>query len=381
MDGSSSYLSVWRFESCFPRTAMTGLMVLLLALGCRSRPLSTVMNGNMQVKGKMDMVGDMNMRGDMKMAGEVSTVMKTDNTASRLVSMPIHTASELASNSNVCIVDVDGLLVNKNMSGFGSMGENPVALFREKLDHVETDNSIAALVLRINSCGGGVTASDMMSRDLESLRSRRKIPIVACIMEAGTGGAYYLACGCDLIVAQPTSILGGVGVIMNIYNLEDMMGQFGIVHIPIKQGSKIDMGTSSRAMEEPEKEALQEIAGQFHGRFCDRVKMYRPETTLSNDVLDGRVFTGTQGVELGLADQIGYLDNAIEQAQRLAGLQPNPASGVVMLRRDRDRAYSVHDVTPNTPTMQSIIPIKVPGLDRSSLPTFLYLWQPEPVNY
>jgi protease-4 len=344
--------------------------------GCRSRPLMTVMNGNMNVNGKMDMVGDMNMRGDMKMAGEVTTVMKSDNTASRLSSVPVYATTQTPVGKKICIIDVDGLMINRNMSGFGSMGENPVALFREKLDFVATDPSMAALVLRINSCGGGVTAADIMSRDLQRTIAARRIPVVACVMEVGTGAAYYLACGADRILVHPTSIVGGIGVIMNAYNLEDMMGQFGIVPIPIKQGPMIDMGTPGRVMEESERQALQAIADQFHNRFVQRVKASRKSIQVSEAVFDGRVFTGQTALEAGLVDQVGYLDDAIAWAGNLAGLDHEPT--IVMLRRERDRAYSVLDVTPNSPTLQSIIPIKVPGLDRSSLPTFLYLWQPEP---
>jgi protease-4 len=89
------------------------------------------------------------------------------------------------------------------------------------------------------------------------------------------------------------------------------------------------------------------------------------------------VLTGIQAQAIGLVDHIGYLDDAVVRARQLAGL-PESAP-VVMLRRDNDRAYTMLDMTPNSPTMSSVIPLKVPGLDRSLLPTYLYLWQPEPL--
>ncbi len=328
------------------------------------------------MRGDMSMNGIMKMTGDMKMSGDVSTSVRTDNTASHLVSVPVY-GSASKDAGRVCVVDIDGLLVNKNMSGMGSMGENPVSLFREKLDAIVCDSSIRAVVLRINSSGGGVTASDMMARDLQQIVQQRGIPVVACIMETGTGGAYYLAVGADRVYAHPTSIVGGVGVILNTYNLEDMLGQFGVAPNPVKAGEHIDMGSPLRAMEESEREALKQLAGQFHQRFTDRVKQFRK---LQNDteLLDGRVITGIQAQSMGMVDQIGYLDDAIIAARQLAQL-PDKAP-VVMLRRDNDRAYTALDVTPNSPTTAGIIPLKVPGLDRASLPTFLYLWQPEPTN-
>ena len=110
----------------------------------------------------------------------------------------------------------------------------------------------------------------------------------------------------------------------------------------------------------------------------ERVADSRP--TLAKDSLeglaDGRVVTGTQALEYGLVDTLGYLDDALAQARQLAGVPES--TPVVMLRRDNDRAYTLLDVTPNTPTMSSLIPLKIPGLDRSRMPTFMYLWQPEP---
>ncbi len=347
-----------------------------LILGCRSRPFQTLVRGIMTMDGEMQMDGDMRMKGAMDMSGEVSTVMRTDNRASHLVSVPVYSspATEGLGPGKVAVLDVDGLLINKNLSGFGSLGENPVALFREKLDAIACDPSVAAIVLRINSPGGGVTATDVMTRDLLQVKQQRDLPIVACLMDIGAGGGYYLATAADVIVAHPTSLVGGVGVILNVYNMEDGLGQFGIVSIPIKSGDRIDIASPERMMEQDERALLQEIADNFHQRFLERVKQTRPQLNPQAQ-LDGRVVTGDKAHADGLVDQLGYLDDAVVRARQLANLPEQ--SPVVMLRRDNDRAYTLMDVTPNTPTASSIFPMKLPGLDRSSLPTFLYLWQPD----
>ena len=314
----------------------------------------------------------MGMVGDMRMEGEMVTTTKPDNTASRLVSVPINSPDDCG--PKVAVIDVDGLLVNKNIGGFGSMGENPVALFREKLDAIRADPDVSALVLRINSSGGGVTASDMMTRDLQTLKSERQLPVVACLMDVGTGGAYYLAAAADQIVAHPTSVVGGIGVILNVYYMEDALMNFGVVSIPIKSGDRIDVASPVRVMESEERDMLQQMSDRLHGRFIDHVSAARGVT--DQQLFDGRVWTGDQAESLKLVDQVGYLDDAVDIAKSLAGL--TEAASLVMLRRDNDRAYTLFDVTPNTPTMSSIIPLNIPGLDRSRLPTFLYLWQPDP---
>lgn len=360
------------------------ILILVLPIlggsGCSSRPLQTLVRGSMMMSGGMDMTGDMQMDGDMRMdgamdmSGEVGTVMRMDNSASRLQSVPVYASGSAAATRRIVVIDVDGLIVNKNIRGFGSMGENPVALFREKLDAVATDPSVAAIVLRINSSGGGVTASDVMTRDLQQLKSQLGVPVVACIMDVGAGGAYYLATAADQIVAHPTSIVGGIGVILNIYQLEEALQSFSIFPIPIKSGESIDLASSVRMMEQEERALLQDMADQFHARFIARVRERRQVT--ADTVFDGRVMTGEQARAAQLVDSIGYLDDALVAAQQLAGLPAG--SPITMLRRDNDRAYTLFDVTPNSPSMTSLVPINVPGLDRSTLPTFLYMWQPEP---
>ena len=355
-----------------------------IAAGC-SHPIRTLIGGNMNLGGKVGVDGD------LRMKGEVVTITRTDNTATPVRPVVVDGARH-SGGGRIAIIDVDGLLVDRNFTGLGSMGENPVALFREKIRRVEADASIAAVVLRINTPGGGVTASDIMANDLARLKRSRNMPIVACLMTTGTGGGYYLATHADQIIAHPTSVVGGIGVILNTYNLEDTLGQYNIIPIPVKAGEKIDIGTPQRMMEVEERELLQAMADQFHDRFIDQVLAARgdrlvtsgeliatedadAEAKVQQALFDGRVVTGLSARQLGLVDQNGYLDDAIQTAGMLAGLPDN--APVVLLRRENDRALTEFDVTPNSP-MKSLIPISIPGLERSSLPTFLYLWQPEP---
>lgn len=333
---------------------ITVVTILATVAGCQHKPL--------KVHGLMDV------------SGSVATSLKSDNTASRLSKVTI--TGNCRSKRKVAIIEVDGLMINKNISGTGSLGENPVALFREKLSAVACDPTIAAVVLRINSPGGGVTATDIMSHDLMQLKLRRNIPVVACNMVVAAGGAYYLSTHADAIVAHPTSIVGGIGVILNAYNLEDALGNAGIAAIPIKAGEMIDSLSPDRELEGEEREILQAMADNFHQRFISQVKHSRGEVIDTGHLFDGQIFTGQQAVELGLADQLGYIDDAVAMARELGGVDPD--GGVVMFRRDNDRAHTMLDITPNDPLQSSLLDIKIPGLDRSSMPMFLYLWQADP---
>src|SRR5439155_15439089 len=120
--------------------------------------------------------------------------------------------------NKVAIIDVAGLIVNARIGSLFSNGDNPVSLFRERLAAAADDPRVRAVVLRINSPGGAVTASDIMYQDLLQFRRDTKKPVVACMMDVAASGAYYLAMGCDEVYAHPTTVTGSIGVIMSLYN-------------------------------------------------------------------------------------------------------------------------------------------------------------------
>ncbi len=276
----------------------------------------------------------------------------------------------------IAIIDVDGLILNTPFVGPLSVGENPVALFREKLEAAATNPCIKAVVLRINSPGGGVAACISMRHDLERFKQRTNLPVVACLMDTAAGGAYYVASAADQVVAGPATVTGGVGVILNLFNLRDLMAQFNVIPQPIKAGDFTDIGTSARALTEDERNLLKLMAEEFHKQLISDVRRSRPMAT-SNDAYDGRIFTGSQAKAIGLADHIGDLDEAIQLAAGLGcpGLTARP--GVVMYRRTNDPARSVYAVTPNVPLQGTGLLPNLPGLDRAKMPTFLSVWQPE----
>ena len=275
----------------------------------------------------------------------------------------------------VAIVDVDGLLLNSDPAGIYSLGENPVSLFREKLDAIAADSCIGAVVLHINSPGGGVTATDIMWRDLQMFRANTHRPVVACLMDVGTGGAYYLATGADQIVAHPTSVTGGIGVVLNLYNLRESMAQINVLNQSVKAGTNIDMGSVLNPLPPDTRKLLQGMADEFHARFKNVVAGARPAAAGDATTFDGRVFTASEAHARHLIDRVGYLDDAVAVAKDLAHL---PEARVVLFHRGNDPAHSPYSMTPNSPIQSSIVPMSIPGLDRSRLPSFLYLWQPDP---
>lgn len=314
----------------------------------------------------------------ISIATPLNTHVQTDTPPTRDVGPLAAVTVAGASNcraAKVYVIDVDGVLVNTNLVGPYSQGENPLSLFREKLDAAAADPQLGGVVLRINSPGGGAAVSDMMLHELERFKARTGVPIVAIFMEVAAGGAYYLALGADAIYAQPSTITGGIGVILNLFNLQDTMGQVNVLGQPIKAGENIDMGTSTRTLTPEVRDWLQGMANEFHERFKRVVTARRPQVPANDPtIFDGRVFTAEQARARGLIDQVGYLDDAIAAVQARSGC----AVRVVMLRRGNEQAHTPYSITANDPGTFKLMPMDVPGLDRSRLPTFLYIWLPEP---
>src|SRR6516165_3445208 len=152
--------------------------------------------------------------------------------------------------NKIAVIDVEGVIMNARTSGLWGGGENPVSEFREKLDAAAEDPHVKAVVLRINSPGGAVTASDIMYQDLVNFRHDTHKPVVACMMDVAASGGYYVAMGADKIYAHPTTVTGSIGVIMRLYNAAGLFQLLGVKSDPIKSGPNKDIGNPGRPMTE-----------------------------------------------------------------------------------------------------------------------------------
>ena len=317
----------------------------------------------------------LNARADVK--GSIEVKLPTSSDAGPMVPAIVRPGAAGDRSPRVALIDVDGLLLNQNLTGLYSAGENPVATFREKLEAAARDCRVRAVVLRVNSPGGGVTASDILAEELRRFRTATNKPCVACLMDLATGGAYFLAVGCDAVIAHPTAIVGGVGAIANHYNLQDAMAQLNVTADPIKAGELVDMGSVTAPLPDEARALLKLTADGFRDRFATRVALARPSMTGADhaEIADARVVPATKALALHMVDRLGYVDDAIAEAEALAS---SPGSEVVSYGRPGSPPRSIYAITPNVPVQGELVPLSYPGLDRAKLPTFLYLWQPDP---
>ncbi len=227
-----------------------------------------------------------------------------------------------ASGANVAVIDVRGVIVDAPQRGLFASYSSPVDDLVARLSRAETDPSIKAIILRINSPGGTVSASDTMYREVRRFSVQSKKPVVASLGEVAASGGYYLALGADTIIAQPTSITGSIGVIMPSMNFSEGMNRLGITSRSIKSGANKDLANPFEPMRESQYAVLQGMVDEFYAAFRGLVAARRPEIRGNLDELaDGRIVTGAYAVQSGLADAEGGLRDAFEAAKRLAGLK------------------------------------------------------------
>lgn len=275
-------------------------------------------------------------------------------------------------SDRVAIIDISGILLNGAEPGLFSEGENAVSFTVEKLAAAEADKRVKAVVLRINSPGGTVTASDILYEEIRAFKGRSKKPVVAYFMDVAASGAYYLSCAADEIVAQQTSVTGSIGVVMQMVEFSGTMTKLGISADAITSGTHKDSGSPLRKMRPEERELFQNLVNGFYGRFLDVVVAGRPKLDRETitKLADGRVYIAKEALEAGLIDRVGTIQDAIALAREKAGLK---YSHVVIYRRPLGWSPNVYALPPGGPATVNLVNVNLPKI-WTGTPQFLYIW-------
>ncbi len=203
----------------------------------------------------------------------------------------------------------------------------------DQIDRMQRDPTVKAVVVRLDSPGGGVAASQEIYDAVRRLRNEGK-PVVASMGGVAASGAYYVACAADSIVANPGTLTGSIGVIMSFPNTEELFRKVGVKFETIKTGKFKDVGSMWRPMTDDEKALLQEVLGNVYEQFIDAIVDGR--SMAREDILpyaDGRIFSGDQAQEYGFVDRLGSLEEAITMASGMAGIEGRPS----VVRKERRR--------------------------------------------
>ena len=206
--------------------------------------------------------------------------------------------------------------------------------YMEQVNSFRTNDRVKGVVLRIDSPGGAVAPTQELYDELLKLKSKK--PLVVSMGTVAASGGYYLSCASDWIVANPGTITGSIGVIMEFTNMEELFGKLGIRNETIKSGAHKDMGSPFRELTKEERTLLTEMVKDVREQFVEAVVAGRPvEFEKINPYLDGRIFTGRQALKLGLVDELGNINVALEKAAELAGLPGVPSKILEPKKRGR----------------------------------------------
>jgi protease-4 len=219
-------------------------------------------------------------------------------------------STRFAFGDRIAIVEVKGVITQSS------------GIIEELQQYLE-DDGVKAIILRIDSPGGGVGPAQEIHREILKIKLKKKV--VTSMGSVAASGGYYIACASDLIVANPGTITGSIGVIMQFSNLEELLKKIGIKGVVIKSGEHKDIGSPFREMTPEEKKIMQEVLDNVHQQFIQAVAEGRKlDRSKVVQIADGRILTGEQAKNLGLVDKMGNLQDTIDITAKLVGIAGKP---------------------------------------------------------
>jgi protease IV len=282
-------------------------------------------------------------------------------------------------NTNrIAIINISGMIADGYESSLFSPGHNPVSDLRETLNSISNDSNVKAVILRMDTPGGTVTASEMMYGDILAFKKKTHIPVIVSMMDVCASGGFYVSCAADYQMAYPTTITGSIGVIVQLFNVHRLIDRWGIDAPVFVSGVNKDTGSPFQPMSDSSKALIQHFVDQFYGQFVALVKKSHPDVNQADWAMltDGRPLTGVDAAGYHLINSIGTLDDAIALAKKMANIQN---ADVVLYARDSQAVGSIYAQSQTTPaqSQSNLLNVDLSNFDMSSLlhPTFLYMWE------
>jgi protease IV len=225
-------------------------------------------------------------------------------------SQNIHLGRSLTGGNKIGVVEVEGVI---------TQSRNII----KTLNSYKNNPHIKAIVIRIDSPGGGVAPSQEIYEEL--IKTRDKKVIIASMGSVAASGGYYIACAAHKIYANPGTITGSIGVIIEFANIEELLDKIGLKSVVVKSGKYKDILSPTRELGKDERDLLQGVIDSIQGQFIDAVALGRdiPRDKIT-EIADGRIFSGEQAKSLGLVDELGNFDDAIKYSAEKAGISGEP---------------------------------------------------------
>jgi protease-4 len=274
--------------------------------------------------------------------------------------------------NKILLVDISGIITEQEKGSFSGLSKEPsdVAQIKEELEKAGQDKRIKAVILRINSPGGTVTACDIIHQELLRYKKKNNVLVMASFVDIAASGGYYIATAADWIVAHPTTITGSIGVIVTKFNLKGLMDKVGVQEESIKSGAMKDILSPFRGSTTEERKIVQDIIDSLYQKFLSVIEQGRKgiDKDELKKIADGRVFTAQQALNAQLIDGIGYLDDLVEMAQKQAGLEEVRLVTYHRPTTYKNNIYSQANI--------QLFNIGGEGFTEFSPVHFMYLWNP-----
>lgn len=285
---------------------------------------------------------------------------------------------ESTAKEKIVMIDLDGVIGMGDGSGLFSREGDLVSRIHYRLKMAARDPLVKGIILRIDTPGGDGTASDIIYNEIVRFREKTGIPVLALMMGVAASGGYYAACGCDYIMAHPTTITGSIGVIAILPNFEKAMDKLGVKANVIKSGKMKDAGSPFKELGVEERAYMQEMVDNMYANFLQVVFKNRGEAAglkmeEIKTLADGRAYHAQQALKLKLIDGIGYFDDALKQVLEEANIRDARVVAYTYYPQRKTNIYSTSAVQENP------LSLEIKALEKL-LPTLktgiYYLWMP-----
>lgn len=294
--------------------------------------------------------------------------------SSELSEVTVEKADRWLTADKILLVDVSGVIADGEGGLFGGMTCSP-AYMKSVLRKAAEDDLVRAVVLRIDSPGGTVSASEVIAREVAAFRKKTGKPVFAQITGLGCSGAYYVAAPCTSIGIQPSGIAGSIGVIAVFPKYRKLADKVGLDQVVMKSGAMKDIGSGMRDMTDDERKVLQGMIDADYHAFLNWVVANRPQIGTVEQlkpIADGRIYTADQAAHHKLVDRVCFLDETLAEARKTVGL--TDAAVVTYGYHDSPDA-NIYSPAARASKLQFNVNVPVPA-PLATTPGFHYLWMP-----
>lgn len=272
----------------------------------------------------------------------------------RIAPKIVHAANTIFPSPDIALVNISGLLVDSKGGGVFGNGHNPVSSLHEALEEIEENDNVKAVILRMNTPGGTVTASDMMYRDIMRFKRKTRLPVIASMMDVCASGGFYVSCAADYRVAYPSTITGSIGVMVQLLNFRGLLHKIGVSAPALASGPNKEMGSPFKRLTPHDRKLLMHFVHEDYHHFVRLVQRTHRRVNPRNwkKLTDGRVISGRDAARYHLINQIGGLHFAIQLAKRLTGIRH---ANVLLYTRQAGAPGTIYSKAPNVAPQMNLI--------------------------